>query len=651
MLPPGLLAKKASPRGGGSAFWPAKTRLAVVGSDLDREDSLTPLQSEVLGFITQRQLPILISDLTRLTGTSSSVWKSLEKKGLLAVERIDINRSPWADLDSLEPEKHSLSPEQSQTLKAVLEKLKRDQFDSLLIHGVTASGKTEIYLNAIAEAIGKGKTALILVPEIGLTPQISRRFRSWFGDDVAILHSGLSEGERFDQWNLIRQGKARVVVGTRSAVFAPLTDLGLIVVDEEHDSSYKQSDQPRYNGRDIATKRGQLEDAVVLLGSATPQLETYHKALSKGGPDYLLLGSRILDRPLPTVHVVDMRTEFEKRGKATSISELLEQSVRIRLERREQTLILLNRRGYASCVLCRSCGHTETCANCSISMTYHQGFNRLSCHYCGYARSVPVECSECGKQYVYFVGEGTEKIQEILQGIFPAANIDRLDRDRVQRRGGYERILGAVARGETDILVGTQMIAKGHDFPGVTLVGVLGADQGLRLADFRSAERTFQLLTQVAGRAGRGEQPGEVIIQTYYPNHYSLRYACGQDYRSFAEQELSFRRKFRYPPFTALANIVVQRKELQKAWSIAETVSSQLMDCRKELSNSSRMRVLGPAPAAIEKIKNDFRVQVLVKTTDRKELHDVLKRTFDFLRAEKIDLRRVSIDIDPVDLM
>jgi len=627
MLPPGLLAKKASPNGSGGAFWPAKTRLAVVSTALDNETDLTPRQSEVIEFI------------------------QLEKKGLIAVEKIDVNRSPWTYSDTSEPEKHSLSAEQSQTLKVLLDRLERDRFDSLLIHGVTASGKTEIYLNAIAEAIKQGKTALVLVPEIGLTPQISRRFRNWFGDEVAILHSGLSEGERFDQWNLIRQGKARVVVGTRSAVFAPLTNLGLIVVDEEHDSSYKQSDQPRYNGRDIAIKRGQLEDALVVLGSATPQLETYHNAVAKGVPEYLHLGSRILDRPLPTVHIVDMRTEFEKRGKATSVSELLEESVRNRLDRKEQTLILLNRRGYASSVLCLSCGHTETCNNCSISMTYHQYSDRLSCHYCGYSRTVPVECSECGKQYVHFVGEGTEKVQEILRELFPAANIDRLDRDCVQRRGGYERILGGVARGETDILVGTQMIAKGHDFPGVTLVGVLGADQGLRLADFRSAERTFQLLTQVAGRAGRGERPGEVVIQTYYPNHYSLRYACGQDFKNFAEQELSFRRKFRYPPFTALANIVVQRRELEKAWSIAEAVSSQLTACRRELSDSSRMRVLGPAPAAIEKLKSDFRVQILLKTTDRKELHEVLQRTFSTLRAEKVDLRRVSIDIDPVDLM
>lgn len=651
MLPPGLLAKKASPNGSGAAFWPVKTRMAVVSTSPDSKADLTPRQSEVIEFIQQRQLPLLISDLTRLTGASSSVWKSLEKKGLIAVEKIDVNRSPWTYSDTSEPEKHSLSMEQSQTLKVLLERLERNRFDSLLIHGVTASGKTEIYLNAIEEAIKQGKTALVLVPEIGLTPQISRRFRNWFGDEVAILHSGLSEGERFDQWNLIRRGKAKVVVGTRSGVFAPLTNLGLIVVDEEHDSSYKQSDQPRYNGRDIAIKRGQLERALVVLGSATPQLETYHNAVAKGAPEYLLLGSRILDRPLPTVHIVDMRTEFEKRGKATSFSELLEEAVQSRLDRGEQTLILLNRRGYASSVLCRSCGHTETCKNCSISLTYHQYFNRLSCHYCGYSRSVPVECGECGKQYVHFVGEGTEKVQEMLRELFPVASIDRLDRDCVQRRGGYERILGAVARGETDILVGTQMIAKGHDFPGVTLVGVLGADQGLRLADFRSAERTFQLLTQVAGRAGRGERPGEVVIQTYYPNHYSLRYACGQDYKSFAEQELSFRRKFRYPPFTALANILIQRKELEKAWSIAETVFSQLAVCRKELSDSSRMRVLGPAPAAIEKLKNDFRVQILLKTTDRKELHDVLQRTFSTLRAEKVDLRRVSIDIDPVDLM
>jgi primosomal protein N' (replication factor Y) len=650
MLPPGLLARRAAPGTSHQEFWPSKRRLAVVAVSLN-DENLTDRQREVARLLRESDLPVLLSDLAKATGASSSVLKSLEKKGVVEIKKIDVRRSPKNFFENQSLEKHSLSLEQTSALKVILERLEQNRFSSLLVHGVTASGKTEVYLNAIRRVVNRGKSALVLVPEIGLTPQMSRRFRSWFGDDVAILHSALSDGERFDQWNLIRIGSAKVVVGTRSAVFAPVANLGLIIVDEEHDSSYKQSDQPRYNGRDTAIKRGQLEGALVILGSATPQLETYHNSAGKKSTEYLSLSSRILDRPLPAVQVVDMRAEFQKRGKATVISELLEESIKTRLDRREQTLVLLNRRGYASAVLCRSCGNTETCHNCSISLTFHQQSNCLSCHYCGYTRSVPTECGECGKEYVYFVGEGTEKVQEILCGLFPTANIDRMDRDRVRRKGQYERILGGVASGATDILVGTQMIAKGHDFPGVTLVGVLGADQGLRLADFRSAERTFQLLTQVAGRAGRGEQPGEVIIQTYYPNHYSLKCACEQDFNAFAERELSFRQRFRYPPFTALANIIVHRKDFEKAWTIADTIASRLIAIRKQLSSSSRLRVLGPASAAIEKLKNDFRVQILVKTTDRLELHTVLERAFAELRAEKVDLRRIAIDVDPVDLM
>jgi primosomal protein N' (replication factor Y) len=519
------------------------------------------------------------------------------------------------------------------------------------MHGVTASGKTEIYLNAIASVLQSGRSALVLVPEIGLTPQISHQFRAWFQEEVAILHSGLSSGERFDQWSRIREGQARVVVGTRSGVFAPLSNLGLIIVDEEHDTSYKQGDQPRYNGRDTALKRGQLEGALVVLGSATPQLETYYQAQTRKDRKYLQLASRILDRPLPKVHILDMKVEFQKRGKGVIISGFLEQLIRQRLERKEQALILLNRRGYASALLCRSCGYVETCVNCSITLTYHAEMKRLCCHYCGYGRSVPPNCSECEKEYIHFLGEGTERIQELLSELFPKASIERLDRDTARLRGNVERILEGLRAGTTDILIGTQMIAKGHDFPGVTLVGVVGADQGLKLADFRAAERTFQLLTQVAGRAGRRDQPGEVVVQTYYPNHYALRYASHQDYFHFSEKELQFRKRFRYPPFVALASLFVRGNERSRAWDLAEKVAELLREQRNLLSKSSRLRILGPAPGAIERLKRDYRVQILVKSTDRAELHEVLRRTLDRMSERKADLKRITVDVDPINLL
>lgn len=650
MLPPGLLAKQASPDESPEKFWPTKRQLAVLSVDA-AASGLTAKQSIVVQALESQNLPVLVSQLVADLGFSQSVIQSLARKGAIRVEPIDLFRSPWSQVQVETPVKHPLTAEQQEVFDRVVEAVNRGGFETFLMHGVTASGKTEVYLNLISQAVEQGKGALVLVPEIGLTPQIARQFRGWFGERVAILHSALSDGERFDQWRRIRQGRATVVVGTRSAVFAPVRNLGLIVVDEEHDGSYKQADQPRYNGRDSAIKRGQIEDAVVVLGSATPQLESYYRAKSDAQLEYLALNSRILDRQLPTVHIVDMRVEFEKHGKAAVISELLHEKISSRLERKEQVVLLLNRRGYASMLLCRSCGHTETCQNCSITLTFHQEANRLSCHYCGYSRSVPRSCPECSKAYIYYVGEGTEKVEELVRGMFPSAAVDRLDRDTVQRKGSYEKILGAVARKQTDILIGTQMIAKGHDFPSVTLVGVLSADQGLRLADFRSAERTFQLLTQVAGRAGRGEQPGEVVIQSYFPNHYSLKYACAQDYQQFAGQELEFRKRFRYPPYTALANLLVVKRDSRQAWELAHTVAQTLNRWRGELSSPSRMKVLGPAAAAIERLKKDHRVQILIKTTNRKELHAVLEKTIAELASERADLKSIRVDIDPLNLM
>jgi primosomal protein N' (replication factor Y) len=651
MLPPGLMAKRADPDTSPEGFWPAKKQLAVTELDLDAAEGLTSRQAEVIEVLAEQNLPVLLSDLVRETPCSHQVIQRLQAKKLVKLSAIDIYRSPWSQPRVSPPVKHRLSADQLRILIELKGSLKESGFGSTLVHGVTASGKTEIYLNTIASVLQSGKSALVLVPEIGLTPQISHQFRAWFQEEVAILHSGLSSGERFDQWRRIREGRARVVVGTRSAVFAPLSNLGLIIVDEEHDTSYKQADQPRYNGRDTALKRGQLEGVLVVLGSATPQLETYYQAQEKGDRKYLHMTARILERPLPKVHILDMKVEFEKRGKGAIISELLKDLMGQRLERREQTLILLNRRGYASALLCRSCGHIETCVNCSITLTYHADMRRLSCHYCGYGRSVPSSCDKCGKEYIHFLGEGTERIQEVLRELFPKAIIERLDRDTARLKGNVERILNGLRSGSTDILIGTQMIAKGHDFPGVTLVGVVGADQGLRLADFRAAERTFQLLTQVAGRAGRGDQPGEVVIQTYYPNHYALRYASSQDYLRFSEKELQFRKRFRYPPYVALASLFTHGEDRSAAWMLAEKLVALLREHRNQISDSSRLRILGPASAAIERLKKDYRVQVLIKSTDRTELHEVLRISLKEMSKKAAELKRITVDIDPVNLL
>lgn len=652
MLPPGLMGRIArDSRRLSEEFWPAKQQRAVV-EIISPTAELTEKQKKVFQELSNLELPVLVQPFIRKTGCSHSVLNSLASKGVLRIQPVDVQRSPWPESEMfLETKKHTLTADQHKVCESLRRHLDSSRFSSMLIHGVTGSGKTEIYLNTISSALALGKSALVLVPEIGLTPQISQQFRAWFGKEVAMLHSGLSEGERFDQWRRIRQGDAQVVVGTRSAVFAPLRRLGVIFVDEEQDGSYKQEELPRYHARDVALKRGQIENALVVLGSATPQLETYYRAVNQGRLQYETLPCRVLERPLPSVRVVDMRIEFQKQGRAAVISELLRQAIEERLGRREQVLILLNRRGYSSALLCRSCGNVEVCEQCSISLTYHRDWNHLVCHYCGSSRSLPQQCPQCSKEYLHLLGEGTEKIQEILCELFSQASIDRLDRDTVQRKGSAEKILGAFSKGRTDILIGTQMIAKGHDFPVVTLVGVLAAEQGLRMPDFRAAERTFQLLTQVAGRAGRGERPGEVIIQTYYPNHYSLRHARSQDYQSFFDEEIRFRRRFRYPPFTALANLVVQGKEQEKVRELVGQVADLLLLHRTRLSAEKRMRILGPAPAALERLKGRYRFQIVIKTTDRQELHELLGCTLKDLRRQGASLQNISIDIDPLNLL
>ena len=460
------------------------------------------------------------------------------------------------------------TPAQKAALDIINTAVDERHFQPMLLHGITGSGKTAVYLSAMQGVLAKGRTAILLVPEIGLTPAVAADLHQIFADEVAILHSALSDDERAEQWKRIRSGECHIVVGTRSAVFAPVPDLALIIVDEEHDTSYKQEETPRYHGRDVAVMRAKMSNAAVVLGSATPSLETYHNA-THGKYKLLELPERIEKRPLPEVAVIDMRDEFQRTHKDAILSRRLLEEIAERLERREQVMVLLNRRGYSSFVLCRSCGETVQCKNCAIAMTYHKRQHRLICHYCGYMRPAPKTCPKCNSEYVQYLGTGAEKLEDILHSLYPQARIARLDRDTVRGRDDLERVLSALQAGDIDLLVGTQMIAKGHDIPNVTLVGVVGSDAALSFPDFRAAERTFQLLTQVAGRAGRGETPGRVVLQTFFPDHYAIQFAAAHDYKGFYEKEARFRSWMHYPPFAAVSNVLVRSTKLEEAlaWS------------------------------------------------------------------------------------
>jgi primosomal protein N' (replication factor Y) len=538
----------------------------------------------------------------------------------------------------------TLTGEQAAALDRLTALAKTGEFRVALLHGVTGSGKTEIYIRLAAAVRDLGRRVLVLVPEIALTPAASALFREAFGDRVAIQHSGLADGERHDQWQRIRRGAVDVVVGTRSAVFAPLERIGLIVVDEEHDGSYKQEESPRYNGRDVAIVRGRHAGALVVLGSATPSMESYHNAVA-GKYERVVLERRVLDRPLADVSIVDMREEYAAEGPDVILSRPLRAAIQARLDRADQSLILLNRRGFATSVFCRQCAGTIDCPNCSVSLVVHGegSARRARCHYCNYTARVPPACPRCAGPYLDQAGFGTERLEAEVRASFPAARVARLDRDAIRRKGSLQALLHRFRAGEIDILVGTQMIAKGHDFPRVTLVGVVSADVGLGLADFRASERTFQLLTQVAGRAGRGEQPGEAIVQTLYPTHYSIQLACRQDYPAFYQRELAFRTAMRYPPVVSLANAVVRARTFAGAMDDAADLAQKVRD-----ADGGTLRVLGPAPPPLGKLRGEFRAQLLVKGTNRRKIRETLQAAL----ASRPDLqRRTIVDVDPLNVI
>ena len=570
--------------------------------------------------------------------------KTLVKRGLIEIieEAAPIAVSRSKPRPSFEFDFNSA---QQAALDRLREAVAAGKFSGMLLHGVTGSGKTAVYLAGMRAVLEAGRSAILLVPEIGLTPAVAADLHQIFGGEVAILHSALSDKERAQQWHRIRSGDARIVVGTRSAVFAPVADLALIIVDEEHDSSYKQEETPRYHARDIAVVRANMANAVVVLGSATPSLESYFNA-RKNKYALIELPDRVEQRPLPQVEIVDMRQEFQETGREQVISRKLAAEIKERLDRKEQVMVLLNRRGYSPLVLCRTCGKTLQCQNCAIALTLHKREHKTICHYCGYSAPVPKACIHCGSEYVYFLGAGSEKLEELLHGMFPQARIARLDRDTVRGHEDFERTLNALSEGQLDLLVGTQMIAKGHDIHGVTLVGVVGADSALGLPDFRAAERTFQLLTQVAGRAGRGQSPGKVILQTYFQDHYAVQYAARHDFAGFYEKELRFRSWMHYPPYSALANVLVRSAKLDEALEWSGTLGRWFEQNRHE-----GVRVLGPAAAPILRLKRDYRYHFVLKSDSREKLNATLRAMLACASQQKIPRTQVIVDVDAIWLM
>lgn len=574
------------------------------------------------------------------TAVSAAVLQGVIEKGAASFIQEEVYRDPFTK-DVARTQSLQLTDEQAVALKAITHAIDTQSASTFLLQGVTGSGKTEVYLQAIQKVLNEGKEAIMLVPEISLTPQMTERFRSRFGEMVAVMHSGLSVGEKYDEWRKIQQGKVSVVVGARSAIFAPFTNLGLIILDEEHESTYKQEDSPRYHARDVAIWRSQYYRCPVILGSATPALESYARA-KKGVYTLLTLKQRALHQAMPTVYVADMREELQK-GNRSMFSELLIEGIRTRLERREQMVLFLNRRGYSSFVLCRDCGTVVQCPNCDISLTYHRTTEKLKCHYCGYEEHVPQICPQCQSEHIRYFGTGTQKVEEEIYKLFPEARVLRMDVDTTKHKGAHEEILQAFGEGQADILLGTQMIAKGLDFPNITLVGVLSADTSLHLPDYRAAERTFQLLTQVSGRAGRHDKAGEVVIQTYTPEHYAIELAKVQDYEPFYEREMFLRRRSGYPPYYFVALIQVSHEDVMMAAEYAGRAADWL---RGNLSN--QVSIIGPTVASISRLQNRYRYQCLIKYKIEPNLIPVLQRLLAMYRAEWIKQGiLMTVDLDP----
>jgi primosomal protein N' (replication factor Y) len=640
----GLIALTQPLKGTASAYRTVRVAvLTVQGHDVERALKLGTRQQEAIDLLKGAPPGIDTVELGE-RGISPATLKRLASLGLIAFSRRRIDRDPFDQGTAATRATRPLvvlTTEQTSAFERLSALAGQSAFRTVLLHGVTGSGKTELYLRLADTVHRSGRGVLMLVPEIALTPAVAAIFRLTFGDRVAIQHSGLSDGERHDQWQRIRRGDVDVVVGTRSAVFAPVRSVGLIIVDEEHDGSYKQEESPRYHGRDVAIVRGQQAGALVVLGSATPSMESFHNA-QNGRYDLLTLERRVLDRPMAAVRIVDMREEYAASGPDVILSGPLRDALADRLGRGEQSIVLLNRRGFATSVFCRQCAATLECPNCSVSLTVHKAARRARCHYCNYNLALPKACLNCAGPYLEQLGFGTERVEAEIAGSYPGIRVSRVDRDTVRKRGAIVALLSRFAAGEIDVLVGTQMIAKGHDFPRVTLVGVVSADVGLGLADFRAAERTFQLLTQVAGRAGRGEIQGEAIVQTLYPKHYSIRHACRQDYNAFYQDEITFRRGMKYPPAVALINAVVRARTREAAMNDAGEIVNALR------LGGEPYRVLGPAPAPLSRLRGEYRAQLFIKGTNRPAMRQALQLV---LSSRPEIRRRTIVDVDPMSVL
>ncbi len=620
---------------------------SIDSGEIDKLRRRAPRQAELLEAVAKLEKPIPAAKLLRTTSLDNQALRSLAKRGLIDLREEAVERDPHADEQFVASANLQLNAEQTAALKKVSEALAAPETAKpMLLHGVTGSGKTEIYLQAIHAALDLGRNAIVLVPEISLTPQTVERFKSRFSevhDAVAVLHSHLSQGERHDEWHKIHAGRARIVIGARSAVFAPLKDLGLIIVDEEHETTYKQEEAPRYHARDVAVVRAKIEKCVIVLGSATPSLESYHNATT-GKYDLVTLTQRIDERQMPLIRIVDLRQERRKEKIAPILSEKLSQAISNRLEKREQTILFLNRRGFSTSLLCRNCGEARNCPNCSVALTFHRHMARLSCHLCGHTAAVPKKCPECGKDALIYAGFGTEKVESTVSRLFPKAQVQRMDADSMTRKEAYREALRNFRSGKIDILVGTQMIAKGLHFPNVTLVGIINADLALHLPDFRAGERTFQLLTQVAGRAGRGETPGEVFVQTYTPFSPSIQFARHHDFAGYFQQELEFRERCDFPPFKHAVLITVRSEHEGRAKLSAETLVRRLKE-----SLPTEFILSDATPAPLEKLQGQFRFHILLRGEAIMRLSRLIRETLEKLPLPEDVI--ATVDVDPYQLL
>ncbi|SIS37822.1 primosomal protein N' [Salimicrobium flavidum] len=603
-------------------------------------------QKALLDFFIDYPDPIPKKDLLTQVGTTDASLKPLLKKGHLHSYTQEILRDPYEGHTFDKTNPPSLTTHQKHAMDRIVASVKEEHPDVFLLHGVTGSGKTEVYMQSIQEVLNRGEEAIMLVPEIALTPQMVERFKGRFGSKVAVLHSALSAGEKYDEWRKIQRQDVQVVVGARSAIFAPFKKLGLIIIDEEHETSYKQEDRTRYHARDVAIQRAANHGCPVVLGSATPSLESFARA-QKGNYHLLELPERMNEQAMPNVELIDMRAELHE-GNRSMFSQSLKEKLDERLQKGEQSVLFLNRRGYSTFVMCRDCGHVVECPYCDISMTYHRKQEQLKCHYCSYEKPMPTECPECESKTIRYFGTGTQKVEEHLQQLIPEARILRMDVDTTRRKGAHEKILTQFGNHEADILLGTQMIAKGLDFGNVTLVGVLAADSLLNLPDFRASEKTFQLLTQVSGRAGRHEKEGEVVVQTYTPDHYSIQLASTYDFEKFYAEEMKYRKMFHYPPFYYLTLVTVSHPNTFQAQEVTRKIAQYL---KKNLSETAD--VLGPTPSPLERINNRYRYQTMIKYKAEPEQHKFIQRILNYYENDMKEQNglQITVDFQPYQLM